>query len=31
MGGTESLTVGLNTLDRFDWIGAFSSGGLNTN
>jgi enterochelin esterase family protein len=31
MGGTESLTVGLNTLDRFAWIGAFSSGGLNTN
>ena len=31
MGGTESLTVGLNNLDRFAWIGAFSSGGLNTN
>jgi enterochelin esterase family protein len=31
MGGTESLTVGLNRLDRFAWIGAFSSGGLNTN
>lgn len=31
MGGAESLTVGLNTLDRFEWIGAFSSGGLNTN
>ena len=31
MGGTESLTTGLNNLDRFAWIGAFSSGGLNTN
>jgi enterochelin esterase-like enzyme len=31
MGGTESLLVGLNHLDRFAWIGAFSSGGLNTN
>ena len=31
MGGTESLTVGLTALDRFAWIGAFSSGGLNTN
>jgi enterochelin esterase family protein len=31
MGGTESLVVGLNHLDRFAWIGAFSSGGLNTN
>src|SRR5258708_24448706 len=31
MGGSESLTVGLNHLDRFAWIGAFSSGGLNTN
>jgi enterochelin esterase-like enzyme len=31
MGGTESLTVGLNNPDRFAWIGAFSSGGLNTN
>ena len=29
MGGTESLITGLNTLDRFAWIGAFSSGGLN--
>jgi enterochelin esterase family protein len=28
MGGTESLTVGLNNPDRFAWIGAFSSGGL---
>ena len=27
MGGAESLTTGLNTLDRFAWIGAFSSGG----
>ncbi len=31
MGGTESLLVGLNALDRFAHIGAFSSGGLNTN
>jgi enterochelin esterase-like enzyme len=31
MGGAESLTVGLNALDRFAWIGAFSSGGLGTN
>jgi enterochelin esterase-like enzyme len=31
MGGSESLFVGLNALDRFAWIGAFSSGGLNTN
>ncbi len=29
MGGAESLQVGLNALDRFAWIGAFSSGGLN--
>ncbi len=28
MGGAESLIVGLNALDRFAWIGAFSSGGL---
>ena len=28
MGGTESLLTGLNTLDKFAWIGAFSSGGL---
>ncbi len=31
MGGTESLVTGLNHLDRFAWVGAFSSGGLNTN
>ena len=31
MGGAQSLTVGLNHPDRFAWIGAFSSGGLNTN
>lgn len=29
MGGAESLLTGLNNLDRFRWIGAFSSGGLN--
>jgi enterochelin esterase family protein len=28
MGGTESLFIGLNAPDRFAWIGAFSSGGL---
>jgi len=28
MGGSESLLTGLNTLDQFAWIGAFSSGGL---
>src|SRR5262249_14155315 len=27
MGGAESLFVGLNALNRFAWIGAFSSGG----
>jgi enterochelin esterase family protein len=31
MGGAQSLTVGLNNLDRFGWIGAFSSGGVSTN
>jgi enterochelin esterase-like enzyme len=28
MGGTESLLTGLNTLNEFAWIGAFSSGGI---
>lgn len=28
MGGAESLQTGLNHLDRFTWIGAFSTGGL---
>ena len=28
MGGAESLYTGLNAVDRFAWIGAFSSGGL---
>jgi enterochelin esterase family protein len=27
MGGAESLYIGLNALDRFAWIGAFSAGG----
>ncbi|MFN7923792.1 MAG: alpha/beta hydrolase-fold protein [Bryobacteraceae bacterium] len=27
MGGAESLYIGLNALDRFSWIGAFSAGG----
>ncbi len=31
MGGAESLLVGLNALDRFAYVGAFSSGGMNTN
>jgi enterochelin esterase-like enzyme len=31
MGGAESLYTGLNALDRFAWVGAFSSGGLNNN
>ena len=31
MGGSESLVVGLNHLDRFAWIGAFSSAGPNAN
>jgi len=31
MGGTQSLLIGLNALDRFAWIGAFSSGGVNEN
>jgi enterochelin esterase family protein len=31
MGGAESLFVGLNALDRFAWIGAFSTGGLDDN
>ncbi len=28
MGGTESLLTGLNSLDLFAWIGAFSAGGM---
>src|SRR5712692_3647389 len=28
MGGSESLLTGLNMLDEFAWIGAFSSGGI---
>jgi enterochelin esterase-like enzyme len=28
MGGSESLLTGLNDLDKFSWIGAFSAGGL---
>jgi len=28
MGGSESLMVGLNALDRFAYVGAFSAGGL---
>jgi enterochelin esterase-like enzyme len=28
MGGSESLLTGLNHLDEFAWIGAFSAGGL---
>jgi enterochelin esterase-like enzyme len=29
MGGAESLLTGLNTLNQFAWVGAFSSGGFN--
>jgi enterochelin esterase-like enzyme len=29
MGGSESLFTGLNRPDKFSWVGAFSSGGLN--
>jgi enterochelin esterase-like enzyme len=28
MGGAESLLTGLNALDKFSWVGAFSSGGI---
>jgi enterochelin esterase family protein len=28
MGGAESLLTGLNHLDEFSWVGAFSSGGI---
>lgn len=28
MGGAETLLTGLNRLDKFSWIGSFSSGGL---
>jgi len=28
MGGSESLLTGLNNLDKFAWIGAFSAGGI---
>ncbi len=28
MGGSESLLTGLNNLDKFSWVGAFSSGGI---
>jgi enterochelin esterase-like enzyme len=31
MGGSESLLTGLNHLDKFSWIGAFSSGGIPEN
>ena len=31
MGGCQSLFTGLNAPDRFAWIGAFSSGGLDEN
>ena len=28
MGGSQSLNIGLGNLDRFNWVGAFSAGGL---
>jgi enterochelin esterase-like enzyme len=31
MGGAESLLTGLNALDEFAWVGAFSSGGFAEN
>jgi enterochelin esterase-like enzyme len=31
MGGAQSLLIGLNSLDKFAWIGSFSSGGLREN
>ena len=31
MGGSESLLTGLNNLDKFSWVGAFSSGGIPEN
>ncbi len=31
MGGSESLLTGLNRVDKFSWIGAFSAGGLSDN
>jgi enterochelin esterase-like enzyme len=31
MGGAEALLVGLNHLDRFAWVGAFSAGGVSPN
>ena len=31
MGGAQSLLIGLNSLDKFAWVGSFSSGGLREN
>jgi enterochelin esterase-like enzyme len=31
MGGSESLLTGLNNLDKFSWVGTFSSGGIPEN
>lgn len=31
MGGAESLLTGLNEVDHFAWVGAFSTGGLDEN
>jgi len=31
MGGAESLLTGLNHIEKFSWVGAFSSGGLSDN
>ncbi len=31
MGGAQTAIIGLNNLDRFAWIGTFSSGGLREN
>ena len=31
MGGAQSVQIGLNNLDKFAWVGTFSSGGLREN
>jgi enterochelin esterase-like enzyme len=31
MGGAQSVLIGLNNLDKFAWVGTFSSGGLREN
>jgi enterochelin esterase-like enzyme len=31
MGGAESLYIGLNAIDKFEWVGSFSAGGSSDN